>query len=74
MTVVILGEAERDFAESVAYYESKGTGLGWRFRTEVVEAIGWIEANPKLPPSESERIPASQSASISALHCLRHSR
>jgi len=35
MTVVILGEAEREFAESVAYYESKEAGLGWRFRTEV---------------------------------------
>lgn len=40
MTVVILGEAEREFAESVVYYESKETGLGWRFRTEVVEAVG----------------------------------
>jgi len=28
MTVVILGEAEREFAESVAYYEAKGAGLG----------------------------------------------
>jgi hypothetical protein len=43
MTVVILAEAEREFAESAAYYESKEAGLGWRFRTEVVEAVGWIE-------------------------------
>jgi len=28
MTVVILGEAEREFAESVAYYEANGAGLG----------------------------------------------
>ena len=49
MTVVVLGEAEREFAESVVYYESKGAGLGWRFRTEVVEAISWIETNPELP-------------------------
>src|SRR5688500_17563650 len=49
MTVVILGEAEREFAASVAYYESKETGLGWRFRTEVVEAVGWIERNPEVP-------------------------
>lgn len=49
MTVVILGEAEREFAESVAYYESKEAGLGWRFRTEVVEAVDWIERNPDLP-------------------------
>jgi toxin ParE1/3/4 len=49
MTAVILGEAERELAESVAYYESKETGLGWRFRTEVVEAVGWIERNAELP-------------------------
>ena len=40
MTVVVLDEAEREFAESVAYYKTKEAGLGWRFRTEVVEAIG----------------------------------
>jgi len=49
MTVVILGEAEREFAESVAYYEAKEAGLGWRFRTEMVEAVGWIERNTELP-------------------------
>lgn len=49
MTVVILAEAEREFAESAAYYEAKETGLGWRFRTEVVEAVGWVERNPELP-------------------------
>ncbi len=49
MTVVIVGEAEREFAESVAYYEAKEAGLGWRFRTEVVEAVGWIERNAELP-------------------------
>ena len=49
MTVVVLGEAEREFAESVAYYESKEAGLGRRFRMEVIEAVGWIERNPDLP-------------------------
>jgi hypothetical protein len=48
MTVVILGEAEREFGQTVAYYESKEAGLGWRFRTEVVEAVGAIEGNPEL--------------------------
>ena len=48
MRLVVLGEAEREFAESVAYYETKEAGLGWRFRTEVVEAVGWIERNPDL--------------------------
>jgi plasmid stabilization system protein ParE len=46
MTVDILAEAEREFAESAAYYESKEAGLGWRFRTD---AVGWIETNPELP-------------------------
>ena len=49
MRVVILGEAEREFAESVAYYEAKQAGLGWRFRMEVVGAVGWIERNPEVP-------------------------
>ncbi len=48
MRLVILGEAEREFVESVAYYEAKEAGLGWRFRTEVVEAVGWIKRNPEL--------------------------
>ena len=38
MKLVILGEGEREFAESVAYYESKEPGLGRRFRDEVVQA------------------------------------
>ncbi|HEY2802203.1 MAG TPA: type II toxin-antitoxin system RelE/ParE family toxin [Chthoniobacterales bacterium] len=49
MTVVVVGEAEREFVESVAYYEAKEAGLGWRFRTEVAEAVGWIEKNAELP-------------------------
>lgn len=53
MTVVILGEAERESAESVAYCEAKETGLGWRFRTEVVEAVDWIES--EAAPSETRR-------------------
>ena len=28
MTLIILGEAEEEFAQSVAYYESKESGLG----------------------------------------------
>ena len=40
MTLIILGEAEQEFAESVAYYESKESGLGWRFRNDVAEASG----------------------------------
>jgi len=28
MTLIILGEAEQEFAASIAYYESKGAGIG----------------------------------------------
>lgn len=48
MTVVILGEAERGFAESVACYEATEASLGWRFRNEVVAAVAWISRNPEL--------------------------
>ncbi|MGI8431830.1 MAG: hypothetical protein ACR2MW_06005 [Chthoniobacterales bacterium] len=48
MRLVILDEAAREFSESVAYYEAKEAGLGWRFRTEVAEAVAWIERNPEL--------------------------
>lgn len=48
MRSVILEEAGREFAESVAYYEAKEAGLGGRFRTEVVDAVGWIERNPVI--------------------------
>lgn len=48
MKLVILGQAEREFAESVAYYESKEPGLGRRFRDEVVHAAERIARNPGL--------------------------
>jgi plasmid stabilization system protein ParE len=49
MKLVILAEAEREFEESVAYYESKEPGLGQRFRNEVVGAVNRITARPELP-------------------------
>jgi plasmid stabilization system protein ParE len=49
MNIITLGEAEREFAESVAYYESKEIGLGWRFRDEVADAIDRIAQAPELP-------------------------
>ena len=48
MTVVILAEAEREFAESAAYYEAKEAELGWRFRTEVIEA-NYIHVRQQCP-------------------------
>ena len=49
MTLITLGDAEKEFAESVLYYESKEIGLGLRFRDEVVEAVHRILRNPELP-------------------------
>jgi plasmid stabilization system protein ParE len=49
MTLIVLGEAGEEFAESVQYYESKEVGLGARFRDEVVEAVERIVSNPELP-------------------------
>jgi plasmid stabilization system protein ParE len=49
MTVIILGEAEEEFAQSVAYYESKETGLGARFRNEVAKGMQRILRHPELP-------------------------
>ena len=49
MKLIILGEAEREFAQSVAYYESKERGLGTRFRNEVVAAVDRIRRSPELP-------------------------
>ena len=49
MTLIVLGEAGEEFAESVQYYESKEVGLGGRFRDEVVGAVERIVSNPELP-------------------------
>lgn len=48
MKLVLLGEAEREFAESVTYYELKEPGLGRRFRNEVVQAVAKIARRPEL--------------------------
>lgn len=48
MKLITLGEAERKFAESVAYYEIKEHGLGSRFRDEMVAAVNRIVQNPEL--------------------------
>jgi hypothetical protein len=49
MTLITLEEAEKEFAESVAYYESRESGLGRRFRDEVAITVDWIARNPKIP-------------------------
>jgi plasmid stabilization system protein ParE len=49
MTQITLEEAEREFAESVAYYESREPGLGLRFRDEVAAVVDWILRFPEAP-------------------------
>mgnify|MGYP001793771322 CR=1 FL=1 len=49
MTLVTLEEADREFAESVDYYESREFGLGSRFRDEVAAVVDWISRFPELP-------------------------
>jgi len=49
MTLSILQEAEEEFNESVAYYESKEAGLGVRFRDEVAAVVEAILRHPELP-------------------------
>jgi hypothetical protein len=46
--------AEQEFAESIACYESKEPGLGWRFRNEVAEAVARILRHPELAKLRSK--------------------
>ncbi len=54
MTLITLEEAELEFAESVAYYESRESGLGSRFREEVATVVGWILRFPEAPRLRSK--------------------
>lgn len=47
MTLITLDEAEKDFVESAAYYESREKGLGSRFRDEVATTVDWITRFPE---------------------------
>ena len=49
MTLITLDEADHEFAESAAYYESREPGLGIRFRDEVAAVVDWIHRNPEVP-------------------------
>ena len=49
MTLITLEEAEQEFAESVAYYESRERGLGSEFRDEVAAVVDWILRFPDTP-------------------------
>ena len=45
--VVIEGEAEREFAEAVAFYDQRKPGLGQRFAVEVRGVFRKVCANPE---------------------------
>ena len=49
MTLITLDEADQEFIESVAYYESREAGLGLRLRDEVAAAVDWILRFPQVP-------------------------
>ena len=49
MTLIILRDAEEEFAGSALYYESKEPGLGTRFRDEVAKTVDWIVHHPEVP-------------------------
>jgi plasmid stabilization system protein ParE len=48
MTLDFLPEASAEFYEAAVYYESKQEGLGWRFRSEVLEVCRLIVQQPML--------------------------
>lgn len=48
MTLIILDEAEREFNESIDYYEAREPGLGIRFRTEAESVFERILKNPEF--------------------------
>ena len=49
MNMRILDEAEAEFADAIARYESIESGLGVRLKEEVKSAIAWISARSGLP-------------------------
>ena len=49
MKIRILDEAEAEFADAIARYESIESGLGVCLKEEVKSAITWISSQPSLP-------------------------
>ena len=48
MTLEFLPEASGELYEAAEYYESKQEGLGWRFRSEVLEVCRLMVQQPLL--------------------------
>jgi hypothetical protein len=49
MIAFLLDDAAVELAESFAYYESRETGLGVRFRDEVAAVVKWVEEHAEIP-------------------------
>ena len=48
MMLDFLPEASAEFYEAAEYYEAKQEGLGWKFRSEVLEVCRLIVQQPSL--------------------------
>jgi plasmid stabilization system protein ParE len=48
MTLEFLPQASTELFEAAEYYESRQEGLGWRFRSEVLEICRLIVQHPTL--------------------------
>ena len=48
MNLEFLPEARIEFTEAVEFYENKQSGLGERFKNEIIEACSTILAHPLL--------------------------
>ena len=46
MTLQFLPEASAELCEAADYYESRQEGLGWRFRSEILEICHLIVQQP----------------------------
>ena len=59
MKILFLPEAKSEFIESIEYYEDIETGLGFRFKEQVLAVLEWIRDNsekPRLRNNEYRRI------------------
>ena len=49
MTLQFIPESEAEFLDAIEYYEDIESGLGLRFRDEVLSELKWIQDNSSKP-------------------------